>query len=118
MLNYFKNTFYIYHLLQSTETDWNRDGKLDYIDMKIEVPLNDQEIIYGLNLYLLFDVRIYVRFFLFSTTKMEKLQKCGLKRNRRNAILAYYYGISKLHKTGFLVDVYSHSQFLSLLKNR
>ena len=46
---------------QSTETDWNRDGKLDNIDLRIEVPLNANEIIYGINLYLLFDVRLYVR---------------------------------------------------------
>ena len=53
---------------QSTETDWNRDGKLDYIDMKFEIPLNDQEIVYGLNLFLLFDVRLYVRILLYICT--------------------------------------------------
>ena len=48
--------------IKSTETDWNRDGKLDYIDLNIEVPLKEKETIYGINLYLAFDVRLYVSF--------------------------------------------------------
>ena len=47
-------------LIKSTETDWNRDGILDYIDFEIEMPLQDHEIIYGVQLYMLFDFKLYV----------------------------------------------------------
>lgn len=47
--------------LKSTETDWNRDGKLDYVDLTIEMPTFDNQPVYGVQLYLLFDVKFYVR---------------------------------------------------------
>ena len=46
--------------IKSTETDWNRDGKLDWVDMTIEMPADDHQAIYGVQLYLLFDVKLYV----------------------------------------------------------
>eukprot|EP00093_Oithona_nana_P004002 04002.XXX_92781_91733_1 [CDS] Oithona nana genome sequencing. len=46
-------------MIKSTETDWNRDGVLDYIDFDIEMPLQDHEIIYGVQLHMLFDFKLY-----------------------------------------------------------
>ena len=46
--------------IKSTETDWNRDGKLDWVDMTIEMPADDHQAIYGVQLYLLFDVKLFV----------------------------------------------------------
>ena len=48
-------------MVKSTESDWNRDGKLDYISIDLEIPLQDYEVIYGAKLYMLFDVKLYVR---------------------------------------------------------
>lgn len=50
-------------MIKSTETDWNRDGVLDYIDFDIEMPLQDHEIIYGVQLHMLFDFKLYVLVF-------------------------------------------------------
>ena len=50
-------------MIKSTESDWNRDGKLDFIDIDLEIPLQDNEVIYGVQLYMLFDVKLYVRFY-------------------------------------------------------
>ena len=56
--------FHTYRLrtptIKSTETDWNRDGKLDWVDMTIEMPADDHQAIYGVQLYLLFDVKLFV----------------------------------------------------------
>ena len=46
--------------LKSTETDWNRDGKLDWLDLKIEMPASDLQAIYGIQLFVIFDVKLYV----------------------------------------------------------
>ncbi len=51
--------------IKSRETDWNRDGKLDYIDLEIEIAT--EEPVYGVQVYLLFDVRLYVIFSLLAT---------------------------------------------------
>jgi hypothetical protein len=48
------------YTLQSSEKDWNRDGKLDGIELRIEMPVDDTETIYRIQLFLLFDVRLYV----------------------------------------------------------
>ena len=53
-------------MVKSTESDWNRDGKLDYISIDLEIPLQDHEVIYGAQLYMLFDVKLYVRKSTFS----------------------------------------------------
>lgn len=49
-------------VIKSTETDWNRDGRLDSITLSIEVPVDEQEAIYGIQAFLLFDVKLYVSF--------------------------------------------------------
>ena len=51
--------------IKSTETDWNRDGKLDWVDMTIEMPADDHQAIYGVQVYLLFDVKLFVSTSLF-----------------------------------------------------
>ena len=51
-----------FHLLQSNEPDWNRDGKLDSLNLKIEIPLKPDENIHSLHLFVLFDVKLHVSY--------------------------------------------------------
>ena len=45
---------------QSSETDWNRDGKLDSLSLKLEMPLRADENVYSVDLFLFFDVKLHV----------------------------------------------------------
>ena len=45
---------------QSSETDWNRDGKLDSLSLKLEMPLRANENVYSVDLFLFFDVKLHV----------------------------------------------------------
>lgn len=55
--------------IKSTESDWNRDGKLDGIDMELEMPVDDNENVLAVKLFLLFDVKIHR----FSSVQMQGL---------------------------------------------
>ena len=57
------------HLLQSSETDWNRDGIKDYMDLEIKMPLTNRENVYGIKLMVFFDVK----FHFFSQVGMEAM---------------------------------------------
>ena len=54
---------------QSFETDWNRDGIKDYLDLELEMPLSNDENVYGIKLLLFFDVKLT----LFSQLGMEAM---------------------------------------------
>ena len=49
-------------LSQSSETDWNRDGKLDSLSLKLEMPLRADENVYSVDLFLFFDVKLHVSY--------------------------------------------------------
>ena len=64
--------------IKSTETDWNRDGKLDWVDMTIEMPADDHQAIYGVQVYLLFDVKLFVSTYvgILRITLIKCLKNC------------------------------------------
>ena len=70
--------------IKSTETDWNRDGKLDWVDMTIEMPAEDHQAIYGVQLYLIFDVKLFVSdvtfflLFFYLELRLKVLKVCKL----------------------------------------
>merc|ERR1712223_599595 len=45
--------------LKSFETDDNRDGKLDRLDFELTMPLTQDENVYGIKLFILFDVKLH-----------------------------------------------------------
>ena len=47
-------------LSQSSENDDNRDGKLDRLSLKLEMPLRADENVYSVDLFLFFDVKLHV----------------------------------------------------------
>ena len=47
-------------LFQSSETDMNRDGRNDKLDFELTMPLTEDENVYGIKLFVLFDVKLYV----------------------------------------------------------
>ena len=57
------------NMLQSSETDWNRDGIKDYLDLEIKMPLTNRENVYGIKLMVFFDVK----FHFFSQVGMEAM---------------------------------------------
>jgi len=59
--------------VKSHETDWNRDGIKDYLDLEIKMPVTNTENIYGIKLFVFFDVK----FRLFSMVKMEAMAFVG-----------------------------------------
>ena len=59
--------------LQSIETDWNRDGIKDYLDLELKMPLSNDENVYGIKLLLFFDVKLK----LFSQLGMEAMAYIG-----------------------------------------
>lgn len=54
-------------LIQSREEDWNRDGKADGLDFRLEMPLQDSQKVTGVKLLLFFDYKLYR----YSTLTME-----------------------------------------------
>ena len=52
------------YFLQSFETDTNRDGKLDKLDFELTMPLTQDENVYGIKLFILFDVKLHVSYFM------------------------------------------------------
>ena len=50
--------------VQSFETDTNSDGKLDKLDFELTMPLTQDENVYGIKLFILFDVKLHVSFWL------------------------------------------------------
>ena len=38
----------------------NRDGRLDKLDFELTMPLTEDENVYGIKLFVLFDVKLYV----------------------------------------------------------
>ena len=46
---------------QTNEIDVNRDGKLDRLDLTLEMPIKDNERIHQVNVMLFFDVKLHVR---------------------------------------------------------
>ncbi len=48
-------------MLQSSETDENRDGKLDALHLTLQMPIKPHERVYEANIFLLFDVKLHVR---------------------------------------------------------
>lgn len=55
--------------IKSSETDWNRDGIKDYLDLEIKMPLTNRENVYGIKLMVFFDVK----FHFFSQVGMEAM---------------------------------------------
>ena len=53
---------------QSREEDWNRDGKADGLDFRLEMPLQDSQKVTGVKLLLFFDYKLYVSIYLQLTT--------------------------------------------------
>ena len=47
-------------LFQSSETDMNKDGRNDKLDFELTMPLTEDENVYGIKLFVLFDVKLYV----------------------------------------------------------
>ena len=47
-------------LIQSFESDVNRDGNLDKLDFELTMPLTRDENVYGIKLFMLFDVKLHV----------------------------------------------------------
>ena len=47
-------------VFQSSETDMNRDGRNDKLDFELTMPLTEDENVYGIKLFVLFDVKLYV----------------------------------------------------------
>ncbi len=45
--------------ITATEHDWNRDGKYDGLELELEMPLKPTENVFGVNLALLFDVKLH-----------------------------------------------------------
>ena len=54
---------------QSREEDWNRDGKADGLDFRLEMPLQDSQKVTGVKLLLFFDYQLYVSIYLQLATK-------------------------------------------------
>lgn len=48
------------NIFQSSETDMNRDGRNDKLDFELTMPLTEDENVYGIKLFVLFDVKLYV----------------------------------------------------------
>ena len=40
--------------------DMNRDGRLDKLDFELTMPLTEDENVYGIKLFVLFDVKLHV----------------------------------------------------------
>lgn len=45
--------------IQTSETDWNGDGKLDDLNLSLSIPITNEEQIRGVTLLLLFDVKLH-----------------------------------------------------------
>ena len=40
--------------------DWNRDGKLDKLELQVEMPMKPDEKIFSIDMFLFFDVKLHV----------------------------------------------------------
>lgn len=72
--------------IKSHETDWNRDGIKDGLDLEIKMPLANDENIYGIKLFVFFDVNLK----LFSMLNMEGMafvgESCGLPASKVDVV--------------------------------
>ena len=50
----------------------NRDGRLDKLDFELTMPLTEDENVYGIKLFVLFDVKLYVSIKHFETEFLEE----------------------------------------------
>ena len=50
----------------------NRDGRLDKLDFELTMPLTEDENVYGIKLFVLFDVKLYVSIKHFETGFLEE----------------------------------------------
>lgn len=62
----------LFKYFQSSETDLNRDGRLDKLDFELTMPLTEDENVYGIKLFVLFDVKLYVSIKHFETGFLEE----------------------------------------------
>lgn len=45
--------------IESRERDWNRDGKYDGLEFKLEMPLKPHETVCGISIFMFFDVKLH-----------------------------------------------------------